>query len=147
VGGILRMAKFTEHRNRKANGERFYAWYPPLVSTMSPNSKIVTGQREASQTAALSHSPVCPTTFYTSSRNEGNEGYSPDEASAHFYPSKGNNGDSDGLTDQASQTAASGCPPTPKQLRDKVAVTGQNPPFDALLSQHHPPVDADEVEF
>ena len=126
VGSVLRMMKFTMHRNRKPNGDRFYAWYPPVCPTTPTDEgscRTVVGQKEASQTAAKPTSPTSPTTISWNNLNQLFENHAHDEDGGFGADEKscftshiGKVVGQTGLVDQASQTAASGqsynCPTT-----------------------------------
>ena len=84
VGSVLRQMKFTEHRNRMANGDRFRAWYPPFCPATPDDDGScgpVAGQKEASQTAGEPASPASPATFPLNELNQPIEDYGQGENS------------------------------------------------------------------
>lgn len=86
VGSVLRQMKFTEHRNRKPDGDRFRTWYPPFCPATPDDDGScgpVAGQKEASQTAGKPVSPASPATIPLNKLNQLVEGCGRDDDSPH----------------------------------------------------------------
>lgn len=86
VGSVLRQMKFTEHRNRKPDGDRFRTWYPPFCPATPDDDGScgpVAGQKEASQTAGKPVSPASPATISLNKLNQLVEGCGRDDDSPH----------------------------------------------------------------